>query len=39
MEKGLKFKVTKGEIFIFIQLEMADQKLGVVVAATTRQPY
>ena len=39
MWKGLKLKVTKGEIFVFIQLEMADQKLEVVVAATTRQPY
>ena len=31
--------LTKGEIFVFIQLEMADQELEVVVAATTRQPY
>ena len=39
MKKGLKLKVTKVEIFVLIQIEMADQKLEVVVAATTRQPY
>ena len=37
--KVLKSKVTKGEIFDFIQLEMVDQKLEAVVAATTRQPF
>ena len=34
-KKGLKVKVTKGEIFILIKLEMVDQKLEVEVANIT----
>ena len=39
LQKGFEIKLTKVEVIIFIQVEIADQKQEGMVAAPTPQPH